>query len=337
MVEGSQCPDRPRHRPVLLKAVIAALSPGDGGIYVDATFGGGGYSRAILDEAHCHVYAIDRDPAAIAGGQALARAFAGRLTLIEGRFSDMIALLSRHGVDRADGVVLDVGVSSMQIDDAARGFSFHNDGPLDMRMERSGATAADAVNSLGEARLAQIISVFGEERRARAIARAIVRKRAEKPLERTGELARLIESVLGRRPQDHIHPATRTFQALRIHVNRELEELVQALEAAEALLKPGGKLAAVTFHSLEDRIVKRFLALRSGKIARPSRHQPMAQAAPEPTFRLLMHGPVGAEPGEVEENPRARSAKLRAAVRTPAPAIGPEPALRPLATSEQRH
>ena len=220
MVEGSQCPDRPRHRPVLLEAALDALSPADGAIYVDATFGGGGYSKAILDEAHCRVYAIDRDPAAIAGGQALAAAYAGRLTLIEGRFSDMLALVSRHGVASADGVVLDVGVSAMQIDDAARGFSFQNDGPLDMRMDMSGATAADAVNSLAETRLAQIIAVLGEERRARAIARAIVRKRADRPLARTGELARLIESVLGRKAPGHIHPATRTFQALRILVNR---------------------------------------------------------------------------------------------------------------------
>ncbi|MDP9138042.1 MAG: 16S rRNA (cytosine(1402)-N(4))-methyltransferase RsmH [Pseudomonadota bacterium] len=331
MVEGSQCPDRPRHRPVLLKAVLAALAPQDGGIYVDATFGGGGYSRAILDEARARVFAIDRDRQAIAGGQALAQTFSGRLTLIEGRFSDMSALLSDHGVERADGVVFDVGVSSMQIDDASRGFSFQHDGPLDMRMEASGETAADAVNSLDEVRLAHIFAAFGEERRARAIARAIVRKRTERPLARTGELARLVEGVLGRRPQDHIHPATRTFQALRIHVNRELEELAEGLVAAEALLKPGGRLAAVTFHSLEDRIVKRFLALRSGKVARPSRHQPMTGEPPEPTFRLLTNGPVGAEPGEIENNPRARSAKLRAAVRTSAPPIGAGPSLGALA------
>ena len=296
---------------------------------------GGGYSRAILDEARTIVYAIDRDPEAIAGGRPLAERFAGRLTLIEGRFSDMTTLLARHGVDRADGVVLDVGLSSMQIDEARRGFSFQSDGPLDMRMESEGPTAADAVNSLDEGELAHIIRAFGEERRARAIARSIVRRRTERPFERTGELAGLVESVLGRRPRDPMHPATRTFQALRIHVNRELEELVEGLAAAEALLKPGGRLAAVTFHSLEDRIVKRFLAMRSGKVARPSRHRPLMQAAPEPTFRL-MPGPIGAEPAEVEANPRARSAKLRAAVRTSAPGIGPEPSLLALASAGHR-
>ncbi len=332
MVEGARCPDRP-HRPVLLKAVVEALSPRDGGIYVDGTFGGGGYSEALLNEADLRVYAIDRDPDAIAGGSGLAAAFPGRLTLIEGRFSDMIALLSRHGVASVDGIVLDVGVSSMQIGDPARGFSFQSDGPLDMRMGKSGPTAADAVNSLDEAELRQIISQFGEERRAAAIARAIVRRRSDKPVLRTSELARLVESVLGRRPHDSIHPATRTFQALRIHVNRELEELLEALEAAEELLKPGGRLAVVTFHSLEDRIVKRFLALRSGRTAKPSRHQPATAAPREATFRLLTRGPVAAGEGEIADNPRARSAKLRAAERTTAPALGRESSLRPLATA----
>jgi 16S rRNA (cytosine1402-N4)-methyltransferase len=331
MVVGSQCPDQPCHRPVLLKAVLAALSPKDGGVYIDGTFGAGGYSKALLDEVRCHVYAIDRDRAAISGGRDLVRSSAGRLTVIEGRFSDMITLLARHGVDRADGVALDVGVSSMQIDQPQRGFSFQVDGPLDMRMEASGATAADVVNSLAENELAQIIAGYGEERRARAIARAMVRARSQRPIMTTGELARLVESVLGSRPGDHIHPATRTFQALRIYVNRELEELVEGLAAAETLLKPLGRLAVVTFHSLEDRIVKRFLSLRSGNVARPSRHRPAMPAAPEPTFKLLWRGPVSADETEVSENPRARSAKLRAAERTAAPAIGPEATLRALA------
>ncbi len=335
MVEGAQCPDRPPHKPVLLKAVIEALSPRHGGIYVDGTFGGGGYSAALLHEADVSVYAIDRDPEAIAGGSSLAAAFPGRLTLIEGRFSDMIGLLSRHGVASVDGIVLDVGVSSMQIGDSARGFSFQSDGPLDMRMERSGPTAADAVNALDEAELRHIISNFGEERRAAAVARAIVRRRSDQPLLRTAELARLVESVLGRRPHDNIHPATRTFQALRIHVNRELEELIEALEAAEELLKPGGRLAVVTFHSLEDRIVKRFLALRSGRTSKPSRHQPAAAATSEATFRLLLRGPVAAGEAEVADNPRARSAKLRAAERTAAPALGHEPSLRSLAVGRR--
>jgi 16S rRNA (cytosine1402-N4)-methyltransferase len=306
------------HQPVLLEEVIEALSPRDGAIFIDGTFGAGGYSRALLQAAECLVYAIDRDAHAIEAGAALVAAFPGRLTLIEGLFSNMVELLSRHGVHEADGVVLDIGVSSMQIDAPERGFSFQKDGPLDMRMGRTGPTAADAVNSLSEAELKRVIAVFGEERRAHAIARAIARTRSERPLARTAELARLIESVVGRRPEDPIHPATRTFQALRIYVNRELEELVHALEAAEQLMKPGGRLAIVTFHSLEDRIVKRFLIERSGRQARPSRHLPPAEA-PAPSFELLAKGPVRPKAEEIARNPRARSAKLRAAMRTDAP------------------
>jgi 16S rRNA (cytosine1402-N4)-methyltransferase len=319
MVEQSEIRAKSRHEPVLLTEVLEALHPLEGGIYVDGTFGAGGYTSAILQTADCAVYAIDRDAEAIAAGAALAATFPGGLTLIEGLFSNMDSLLAMQGVEAVDGIVLDVGVSSMQLDDPSRGFSFRSDGPLDMRMGQGGQTAADAVNALSEQELRRIIAVFGEERRAHAIARAITTARAEKPFTRTGELARLVETVIGRKPHDPIHPATRTFQALRIHINRELEELVRALAAAEKLLKPGGRLAVVSFHSLEDRIVKKFLTERSGHAARPSRHRPAA-ATQHPTFMLLTRNPVTPSAAEVESNPRSRSAKLRAALRTDAPA-----------------
>jgi 16S rRNA (cytosine1402-N4)-methyltransferase len=323
--------NRPQlHQPVLLGEVLEALAPRPEAIYVDATFGGGGYTRAMLESASCTVYAIDRDPFAIAAGAAAIAAFPCRLTLIEGLFSDMGDLLAAHGVREVDGVVLDIGVSSMQIDEAARGFSFQKDGPLDMRMGGAGVSAADVVNSLEEDELKKVIAVFGEERRAQTVARAIATRRREQPFTRTGELAHLIQSVLGRRPHEAIHPATRTFQALRIFVNNELEELTQGLSAAEQLLKPGGRLAVVTFHSLEDRIVKRFLSERSGKEAQPSRHRPAAQAVP-PSFQLLGPQPVMAREEEVSRNPRARSAKLRAAIRTSAPVQKLSPGLRHLA------
>jgi len=309
---------RKSHQPVLLGEVLEVLSPRERGIYVDGTFGAGGYSRGILETADCAVYAIDRDPAAIEAGAALVAAFPGRLTLIEGLFSNMTQLLAKRDIDAVDGVVLDVGVSSMQIDDPHRGFSFMKDGPLDMRMGKSGQSASDVVNTLAPKDLKQVIAEFGEERRAQAIARAIATAREEKPITRTGELARLVEKVLGRRPQDPIHPATRTFQALRIYVNRELEELVHGLSAAERLLKPGARLAVVTFHSLEDRIVKRFLAERSGRQALPSRHLPAAEPVP-PSFAPLGRQPVTPSAEEVASNPRARSAKLRSASRTDAP------------------
>jgi 16S rRNA (cytosine1402-N4)-methyltransferase len=318
-MEQSEIRGKSRHEPVLLTEVLQALRPRERGIYVDGTFGAGGYTRAILQTADCAVYAIDRDAEAIAAGAVLAAAFPGRLTLIEGLFSNMDSLLALHGVEAVDGIVLDVGLSSMQLDDPSRGFSFRSDGPLDMRMGRGSQTAADAVNTLSEDELKRIIAFYGEERRAHAIARAITRTRAEKPFTRTGELARLVESVIGRKPQDPIHPATRTFQALRIHVNRELEELVRALGAAEKLLKPGGRLAVVSFHSLEDRIVKKFIKERSGHAAHPSRHRPAA-AAQHPTFMLLTRNPVTPSEAEIEANPRSRSAKLRAALRTDAPA-----------------
>jgi 16S rRNA (cytosine1402-N4)-methyltransferase len=311
--------DRP-HVPVMLAEVLHTLAPRDGAVYVDGTFGAGGYSRAILSAADTRVVAIDRDPTAIRAGQAMVAESGGRLTLVEGRFSDMEALVAQAGVAVIDGVVLDIGVSSMQIDDAARGFSFLRDGPLDMRMGDTGPTAADAVNGLPQETLSDIIHGFGEEPRARAIARAIVAARAEAPITTTLALVRAIERVTGRqRPTDRIHPATRTFQALRIHVNGELEELTLALAAAERLLNPGGRLVVVTFHSLEDRIVKQFFAARAGRLPSGSRHLPAAAKGPDPSFALPFKGHLGAADSEAAVNPRARSAKLRAGIRTSAP------------------
>lgn len=311
-----------RHKPVMLAEVLSALAPRDGGIYVDGTFGAGGYTRGLLAAADCKVLAIDRDPDAIAGGAALAADFPGRLTLVEGRFSDMESLSARFGITMIDGAALDIGVSSMQIDDGARGFSFAKDGPLDMRMERSGPSAADIVNAAEPDHLTRIIGILGEERKARAIAHAIVRARSEEPILTTLALVRAVEKATGRqRPQDRIHPATRTFQALRIYVNRELNELAHALSAAERLLKPGGRLAVVTFHSLEDRIVKRFFAERSGKVPSSSRHMPGREEDPAARFTPLFKGHQEAGEAETAQNPRARSAKLRAGERTGAPAL----------------
>jgi 16S rRNA (cytosine1402-N4)-methyltransferase len=308
-----------RHRPVMLAEVLSALAPRDGGIYVDGTFGAGGYTRAILTAARCKVLAIDRDPDAIAGGAGLVADFPDRLMLVEGRFSDMEDLSRRFGITMIDGAALDIGVSSMQIDDGARGFSFAKDGPLDMRMEQSGPSAADVVNAAEAEHLSRIIGVLGEERKARAIAQAIVRARGDAPIRTTQALVRAIEKATGRqRPQDRIHPATRTFQALRIYVNRELDELAHALAAAERLLKPGGRLAVVTFHSLEDRIVKRFFAERSGKLPAASRHMPGREAEMAARFTPLFRGHQEAGAAETAENPRARSAKLRAGERTTA-------------------
>jgi 16S rRNA (cytosine1402-N4)-methyltransferase len=307
---------------VLLDEVLEALAVKDGGTYVDGTFGAGGYTLAVLGRAKCRVYAIDRDPNAAAAGRALAEAREGRLTLLEGRFGDMDQLLAEFGVNRVDGVALDIGVSSMQLDQAERGFSFAKDGPLDMRMEQAGASAADVVNTLGEAELADIIFRLGEERQSRRIARAIVAARAEKPFERTLELASVVAKVV-RKSADGIHPATRTFQALRIHVNDELGELERGLAAAERVLAPGGRLAVVTFHSLEDRVVKTFLKQRSGDLPAPSRHLPQAVGGPAPTFTLVNRKAIAAGDAELARNPRARSAKLRAATRTDAPAWAP--------------
>lgn len=307
------------HVPVLLAEVIDALKPHDGGCYVDGTFGAGGYTRALLEAAQCSVIGIDRDPSALARGAALAKSSGERLTLIEGCFGDMAELLSERDITLVDGIALDVGVSSMQIDEAARGFSFMQDGPLDMRMSGKGPSAADAVNQLPERDLADIISVYGEERKARAIARAIVKAREEKPLSRTGELADLVARAAGPAAKaSGIHPATRTFQALRIYVNDELGELSRALHAAEHLLKPGGRLAVVSFHSLEDRMVKNFLRARAEAPA-TSRHA-LPSATFTPSFALIGRSGVTASDAEVARNPRARSARLRAAERLAAPA-----------------
>ncbi|RAU22904.1 16S rRNA (cytosine(1402)-N(4))-methyltransferase [Paramagnetospirillum kuznetsovii] len=307
------------HIPVLLSEVIEALAPRDGGIYVDGTFGAGGYSMAMLDGARCTVHGIDRDPHAVARGRALQTQRGGAFAMIEGRFGQMDELLRIQGVNQVDGVALDIGVSSMQIDEAERGFSFAKDGPLDMRMEQSGPSAADLVNHTEEAALADIIYRYGEERLSRRVAKAIVTMRKDKKFERTSELAAVIRRVVPKHA-DGIDPATRTFQALRIAVNDELGELERGLAAAERLLAPGGRLAVVTFHSLEDRVVKDFMRDRSGEAARPSRHLPQAASGPAASFTLLHRRAVKAGQEETQANPRARSAKLRAAIRTEAQA-----------------
>lgn len=309
------------HIPVLLAEVVAALAPRDGGVYVDGTFGAGGYARAILDAADCRVWGIDRDPAAVARGRELAGRYPGRLEVLEGRFGEMDGLLAGHGVAAVDGVALDLGVSSPQLDEAERGFSFRFDGPLDMRMGRDGKTAAELVNGAAESELADIVHHLGEERFARRVARAIVAARAEAPIERTGRLAAIVRSAVPK-SRDGIDPATRTFQALRMHVNDELGEIARGLAAAERLLAPGGRLAVVSFHSLEDRAVKGFLKERSSPPPAPSRHMPAAAgAARAPSLRLLHRKPVAPGPAELHINPRARSARLRAAERTTAPAF----------------
>ena len=303
----------PRHVPVMLTEVLAALSPRDGGVYLDGTFGGGGYAAAILEAARCTLWAIDRDPDAIARGAVLAQRHPGRLHLLHGGFGDMLALLGEAGVTALDGVVLDLGVSSFQIDDPARGFSFRSDGPLDMRMDRAGRTAADIVNTVDERELADILYEFGEERLSRRIARAIVATRADAPIETTAQLAGIIRAVV---PPDRsgIDPATRSFQALRIHVNDELGQIERALSQAAGLLDAQGRLVVVSFHSLEDRLVKRFMTGAAGRSPSPSRHDPRSLAAPVGTagFRLLTPRPLRPSPTETAANPRARSARLRA-------------------------
>lgn len=302
-----------RHIPVLLNEVVCALQPRAGGRYVDGTFGAGGYTAAVLDRADCQVIAIDRDPDAIGAGRALAERYAPRLRLIEGRFGDMADLLSAEGVDDVDGVALDLGVSSMQFDQADRGFSFRASGPLDMRMEKSGPSAADLVNESGEAELAGIIFRWGEERRSRRVARAIVEARTQKRIETTGELAEIVRRAVGPQGRDESDPATRTFQALRIAVNDELGELERGLAAAEQVLAPGGRLAVVSFHSLEDRAVKEFVRSRAGRTPSPSRHAPPRADVEPARLRDLTRKPVLPSDAEVARNPRARSARLRVA------------------------
>jgi len=309
------------HIPVLLGEVLAHLQPADGKIYLDATFGAGGYSKAILEAADCRVVAIDRDPDAIAAAAPLLQEFAPRLSLHQARFSQMREVAAAATGERLDGIVLDIGLSSMQLDQGARGFSFQKDGPLDMRMGGKGATAAEVLATTDESDIADILYYLGDERRSRAIARAIVKARDEQPLQRTGQLAALVARVLGQNRTDPKHPATRTFQGLRIYVNDELGELSEALRAAEQLLQPGGRLVVVTFHSLEDRIVKRFLVSRTGTVAAGSRHLPPSQSQEmPPSFQFINRRPVSPDKNETEVNPRARSAKLRAARRTDAPA-----------------
>ncbi len=307
-----------KHIPVLLDDVVDVLAPRDGAVYVDATFGAGGYSRALLEAADCTVWGIDRDPDAADAGNEMAAGYGNRLTVLNGRFGDMRELLMGVGVTQVDGIALDLGVSSMQIDDPARGFSFRFDGPLDMRMERDGMSAADAVNKLAEKELADIIYRYGEERASRKIARAIVELREQSPITRTGQLAELVRRVV-RRSKDGIDPATRTFQALRIYVNEELAELDRGLAAAAALLREGGRLAAVSFHSLEDRRLKTFFQERSGAGPQPSRHMPVKGDEAATIFEVPERRGRVPSDAEINRNPRARSARLRWGVRTAAP------------------
>jgi 16S rRNA (cytosine1402-N4)-methyltransferase len=311
------------HVPVLLDAVLATLAPRADAVYVDGTFGGGGYSEAVLTAARCRVFAIDRDPDAVRRGRALAERHGGRLSILEGRFGDMAGLLAPVNTDPIAGIALDLGVSSTQLDTAERGFSFRLDGPLDMRMSGEGQSAADLVASLPEPQLAELIRAFGEERFARRIARAIASARQLRPIRRTTELADIVRAAIPKSEPGQ-DPATRTFQALRIAVNDELGELDRGLAAAEQLLAPGGRLALVSFHSLEDRRVKEFLRRRSDAAPRASRHQPIRAGAPTPSFKLLSRRAVKPSAAEIAHNPRARAARLRAAERTAAPPWPPD-------------
>lgn len=327
MGTGRGCGPERRHIPVLLTEVLEKLAPKDGELILDGTFGAGGYTSAILDAADCRVIGLDRDPQAIAHGANMVRSYSPRLDLRMMRFGDLNEAVADLEPPLVDGVVLDIGVSSMQLDQAQRGFSFSNDGPLDMRMfaadgelAETSPSAADLVNDLEQEPLANIIYHYGEERRSRAIASAIVRQRSDRPIERTSELAEICVRVYGRRANDKVHPATRTFQALRIAVNDELGELVRALAGAESILRPGGRLVVVTFHSLEDRIVKRFFATRAGKTAGGSRHMPESIQFETPSFQIVNQRPLGPSNHEIAVNPRSRSAKLRSGIRTDAPA-----------------
>ncbi len=318
MMTEQQLPDQALHQSVLLREVVAALSPADDAIYLDATFGNGGYSRALLEAAGCRVIAIDRDPDAIQRGQPMLAEFQGRFSLVEGCFSQIARLLDPEM--RLAGAAFDLGVCSTQLDQPERGFSFRTDGPLDMRMSKSGDSAADVVMGADEEMLAQILWNYGEEKASRRIARAIVNARNDDPITSTSQLAAIIHAVMPPKRPGQIDPATRSFQALRIYINRELDELTNGLSAVEAMLEPGGILAVVSFHSLEDRIVKRFLKARSKAAARPSRHMPDIDG-PAPTFEFLGRKFVVPSASEQSMNIRARSAKLRVACRTTAPAI----------------
>ncbi|MBI4031753.1 MAG: 16S rRNA (cytosine(1402)-N(4))-methyltransferase RsmH [Proteobacteria bacterium] len=300
------------HIPAMLNEVVAALAPAAGEVYVDGTFGAGGYTKAFLDRADCRVVAIDRDPGAAAQAAALQEKYGKRLRFVPGCFGDAAALVEGP----VDGFVLDIGVSSMQIDEAERGFSFRMDGPLDMRMDTSGGvTAADIINTYDEKDLADLIYKYGEERHSRRVARAVVAARKGKKITRTLELAEIVRRAVPR-ARDGIDPATRTFQALRIAVNRELEELESGLEAAESLLRAGGRLSVVSFHSLEDSIIKKFMNERAGRAGGVSRHMPLPDApSAGPTFSLPSVKAVTASPAEIAANPRARSAKMRIAIR----------------------
>jgi 16S rRNA (cytosine1402-N4)-methyltransferase len=314
--------DPESHVPVLLREVVEALAVAPGERHVDATFGAGGYTRALLSSGAI-VFAFDRDPDAIAGGRAMEAAADGALILIPATFSALDAELEARDAVPVDGVTMDIGVSSMQLDQAERGFSFQSDGPLDMRMSQEGETAADFVNMADEGAIADVLYNYGEEPRARRVARAIV---AARPITRTGELAHVVRRALGYKPHDKKDPATRTFQAIRIYLNRELEELAEGLAAAERVLKPGGRLAVVTFHSLEDRMVKRFLRERSGSLPGRSRHLPELMVNAKPSFENVGRA-VRADDAEIARNPRARSATLRTALRTDAAAWSSEGAL----------
>ncbi|MBV8523210.1 MAG: 16S rRNA (cytosine(1402)-N(4))-methyltransferase RsmH [Acetobacteraceae bacterium] len=319
------------HSPVMLEEVLRTLSPRPGGRYLDGTFGGGGYTAAILESVPCTVWAIDRDPEAIARGAELAARFSGRLHLVEGRFGDLLTLMANAGVSALDGVVFDLGVSSFQLENPARGFSFRTEGPLDMRMGGDGPTAATLINNLPERELAGVLSEFGEERHARRIARAIIEARRNAPIETTSELASIIRRIVAP-DRSGIDPATRSFQALRIRVNDELGEIERGLRQAAALLAPEGRLVVVSFHSLEDRIVKQFMANAAGRTPAPSRHDPRRFATqPAPRFRLLTRKALRPTPEEVQRNPRARSARLRAIERGKA---GADPS--PLAPPKKR-
>jgi 16S rRNA (cytosine1402-N4)-methyltransferase len=317
---GTRSPAAPGHLPVMLAEVLQTLAPADGDVIADATFGGGGYTRAILKAANCSVIGIDRDLDAIVRAEALAAEFP-RLVPLLGRFGDMDTLLAQAGHPKVDSVVLDIGVSSFQIDEAERGFSFMKDGPLDMRMGAAGPSAADVVNKMAERDLANIIFRLGEERNARRIARSIAERRGSQPFETTADLAALVEVAVGGRRGARTHPATHTFQAIRMYVNDELGELARGLRAAEEVLKPGGRLVVVTFHSLEDRLVKQWLRERTGGVPAGSRHVPLLAKPRPPSFEQITNKALQPSEKEVETNPRARSARLRAAVRTEAAAF----------------